>query len=418
MSEGCRVAIVGGGTAGLSLATTLRRLGVSGIVVLEREEDAGGVPRHCGHYPFGLREFKRLLKGPDYARRLVREAIAAGVDIRTGTAVTKLHKGGRLSLVCGGETYDLQAERVVLCTGVREASRAQRLISGDRPIGVMSTGALQGMVFLQGLRPFHRPVILGSELVSLSAIMTCAHAGIKPAMMLEEGPRMLARGFMRPFPALRGVPMRFGVGNIRILGNRRVEAVSYTDAGGLPREVSCDGVIVSGRFRPEAALMQDSPLEIDPDTGGPVIDQFGRCSDPHYFASGNLLRPVETSGWCWQEARDTAKRVAADLAQEARAQATVTLSVNSPELRFVLPQRLVPDAPPGGMAQMQLRLNKPVSGRLYATSGGQRLWSGALNTVPERRILAPIGPIITAAPIHEVLMETSVVCSMESRPPK
>jgi flavin-dependent dehydrogenase len=64
LPESCSVAIVGGGTAGLALAAELRRQGIDNVVVLEREKDAGGIPRHCGHYPFGIMEYGKLLKGP------------------------------------------------------------------------------------------------------------------------------------------------------------------------------------------------------------------------------------------------------------------------------------------------------------------------------------------------------------------
>ena len=68
------VAIVGGGPAGLSAARRLHELGIRDVVVLEREREAGGVPRHCGHTGFGLREFKRLLQGPGYTQRLAQAA--------------------------------------------------------------------------------------------------------------------------------------------------------------------------------------------------------------------------------------------------------------------------------------------------------------------------------------------------------
>ena len=145
----CTVAVVGGGTAGLAVAAELKRLGIGSVLVLERENNSGGIPRHCGHYPFGIREYGRLLKGPDYARKNVETAIKVGVDIRTGVTVTKLHPKGKLSLTTQKGTAELQAERVVLCTGVRESSRAQRFIGGDRPLGIVSTGALQSMVYLQ-----------------------------------------------------------------------------------------------------------------------------------------------------------------------------------------------------------------------------------------------------------------------------
>ena len=51
------------------------------LMRLVREAEAGGVPRHCGHPPFGMREFGRVLTGPAYARRLVAGAAAAGAAL-------------------------------------------------------------------------------------------------------------------------------------------------------------------------------------------------------------------------------------------------------------------------------------------------------------------------------------------------
>jgi len=68
------VAVIGAGPSGLSAAITLKKLGIQKVVVLEREAEAGGVPRHCGHPPFGIREFKRVLTGPVYAKKIVETA--------------------------------------------------------------------------------------------------------------------------------------------------------------------------------------------------------------------------------------------------------------------------------------------------------------------------------------------------------
>lgn len=399
----CTVAIVGGGTAGLALATELKHRGVNGVVVLEREPQAGGVPRHCGHYPFGVRELKRVLKGPDYARKLVHNALAAGVEIRTDTTVTALHTNARLSLSTPDGLMELQAQRVVLCTGVRESSRAQRFLGGQRPMGVISTGALQSMVYLHGLRPFRRPVILGTELVSFSAIMTCNHMGIRPKAMLEENDRLTVRQFMRPYPAIKGIPLKCSVRNLRILGDKIVEAVEYIDSNGACQTIETDGVIVTGGFRPESALLHASHIEVDPATGGPSVDQYGRSSDPSYFCTGNLLRPVETSSWCWHEAVACAARVVQDLAQPIGACAFVPLTSVDRAIRFVMPQRLVLSDIPNAMENMQIRLNEPAIGHLTASSMGKTLWGDFIQSRPERRILAPLAPLLKSgltAPIE------------------
>lgn len=53
------VAVIGGGPAGLAAGTALKRAGVRRVVVLEREVQADGIPRHCGHPPFGMQAFAR-----------------------------------------------------------------------------------------------------------------------------------------------------------------------------------------------------------------------------------------------------------------------------------------------------------------------------------------------------------------------
>ncbi len=386
----CNVAIVGGGTAGLALATALRQIGVEDVVVLERDVEAGGVPRHCGHYPFGVRELGRVLKGPHYARTLVENAVAAGVDIRTGVSVTALHPNARLSLNTAEGNVDLQANRVALCTGVRESSRAQRFLSGTRPQGVVTTGALQAMVYLNGKRPFKRPVILGSELVSFSAIMTCRHGGMRAAAMIEEDARVTVRRVMRPYAAFKGVPLHTAARDLRIYGQQKVEAVSFVNRRGATQVIETDGVIISGQFRPEAALLYASHLQVDAGTGGPVIDQYGRATDPSYFVTGNLLRPVETSGWCWHEAVETAQRLARDLRDPIGDVPFVTLKSADPALRFVVPQRLSQVDVEGAMTQMQLRVNQPVSGHLAAVADGKTLMSKFIDSRPERRVLAPL----------------------------
>ena len=397
------VAIVGGGTAGLALAAELKRLGVARVVVLEREKSAGGIPRHCGHYPFGVREYGRLLKGPEYAARNTNEATQLGVEIRTETSVTGLHPGGRLSLTTANGLENLAAKRVVLCTGVRESSRPQRFVGGDRPLGVMSTGALQSLVYIKGRRPFLRPVIFGSELVSFSAIETCRHLGMRPAAMVEELDQIVTHKALQPYLKVRGVPLFTGIQIPRIIGSKTVEALEFTDASGNERRIETDGIIISGRFRPEAALLRRSHLEVDFGSGGPVIDQFGQCSDPAYYCAGNLLRPAETSGWCWREGIATAKRIAQDLSSnDQEAKSAIRLVVASPKIQFALPQRLSLSDRTGGMDKMQIGLSEPARGVLKATVGGRCIWKSNLSSRPVRRILKPLRDILAAKPGSDV----------------
>ena len=63
------ILIVGAGPAGLAAAIAAKEAGVDSLIVLEREDNAGGILRQCIHNGFGLHRFKEELTGPEYAQR-------------------------------------------------------------------------------------------------------------------------------------------------------------------------------------------------------------------------------------------------------------------------------------------------------------------------------------------------------------
>ncbi|MEE9445582.1 MAG: FAD-dependent oxidoreductase [Cocleimonas sp.] len=389
------VVIIGSGPAGLATAIELKKLGVNDIIVLERADEAGGNPRHCGHSPFGFREFKRVYFGPAYAKKMVKTAKQLGVKITLNTSVISLGKGGLLTLSTPHGVNQLQAKRVVLSTGIREMPRAPRFVSGQRPAGIMTAGALQSMVYLSGKKPFKKPIIVGSELVSFSAIASCRHAGIKPVAMLEKNQRTTAYRPLGLFPRVLGIKYLLNTQIIDIEGKEQVSGVNVLNQSGEKTHIVCDGVIFTGKFTPEASLLRSANIEIDPNTQGPIIDQFGRCSDPVYFASGNVLRPVETGGWCWNEGVKTAHFVNASLAEKLPSTDTqLTVNNVSNKIKYIVPQRISIEAGKTltiGMCQFQLRFKTAVKGGgIKLLYNNAEIYDKKLQALPERRVLIAI----------------------------
>lgn len=385
------VVVVGGGPSGLAAARTLRELGVQRVAVIEREPTAGGIPRHCGHPPFGAREFRRVYSGPRYARRLVEWCGSQGVEILTDTTVVAIGDGAQLHLSTPQGERVLRAHRVVLATGTREMSRAGRLIGGDRTRGILSTGALQSLIYLHGMRPFQSPVILGSELVAFSAILTCRKAGIRPRAIIEPNERVTARSFSAGLPALLGIPLLMMHEVDSIVGNGRVEAVNVINRANQTEQcIKADGVVVSGCFTPESTLARMAGVTIDPNTGGPLVDQYGRTSNSSVFATGNALRPVETAGWSWQEGRVVGTAVAMDIAGKlTHDEASIRIHAFDP-VRYVVPQILQIPPTRVGLTHLQLRVCRPVAGELIVSVAGQCLWRQRVKALPERRVLVPM----------------------------
>jgi NADPH-dependent 2,4-dienoyl-CoA reductase/sulfur reductase-like enzyme len=284
-----RVVIVGGGPAGLAFATRLRERGIADVVVLEREQEAGGILRHCGHWGFGFESHRCLVSGPKYAALLRKEA--QGIDLRTGTAVLGFTAPRVMRVQNAKGVSEIAAEYIVLSTGARESSRASRLIGGARLPQVMNTGTLQQLVYLKHMKPFARPIIIGGEWVSFSALMTCNHLGIRPAAMIVEEPHIDAPWFFSWGARLRyGVPVRTSTRLIAINGVSAVESVEV-ERGGVRETIACDGVIVSGKFIPEDSLLTNA------------------VAAPQVTLAGNVEGQLKTAGRCVVEARKLADRI-------------------------------------------------------------------------------------------------------------
>ena len=310
------VAIVGGGPAGLAAAIELRRRGVGEVVVIEREHEAGGIPRHAQHQGFGLRDLRRPLSGPAYARRYAERAGASGAELLTETMVTGWTADGALELTAPGGRTSLRPGAVVLATGCRERPRSARLVPGSRPEGVMTTGTLQQLVYLQGLPAGTRALIVGAEHVSFSAIVTLAHGGARAVALTTTQPRHQSLAAFRLGALLRyRVPVWTRTRVSAIRGRPRVEEVELTDlTTGYTRTVACDTVVFSDHWVPDNELAAMAGLELDPGTGAPAVDASLRTSRRGVFAAGNLLHGAEQADVAALSGRHAAAAVSSYLA--------------------------------------------------------------------------------------------------------
>jgi len=314
------VVVVGAGPAGLSAAAELCRLGVGPVLVADRESEAGGVPRHSWHTGYGLRDLHRVMTGPAYARSLVSVASSAGAELRTGATVTGWSTGPdgshtvTVTSPAGPET--VQATAVLLATGCRERPRTARLVPGDRPAGVMTTGELQQRVYLGGERLAGRALVVGAEHVSFSAAMTLAHAGADVVALVTEYERQQSYAAFRLGAAVRWrVPVWTSCAVRRIAGRGRLEGVEVADVRtGVARFVPCEVVVFTGDWIPDHELARLAGLAMDPGTRGPAVDTTLATSAPGVFAAGNLVHAAETADVAALSGRHAARHIAAALA--------------------------------------------------------------------------------------------------------
>jgi len=153
---------------------------------------------------------------------------------------------------------------------------------------------------------------------------------------------------------------------------------------------------------PEAALVRGSHLQLDPGSGGPTVDQFGRCSDPIWYAAGNLLRPVETAGWSFAEGQRVGSAVADDLAGLLPSSTGNVAVARGAGLKLVVPQRLATPVSACPLNCFQLRVSAPIEGELQVIVDGSPIWRRAVRLRPERRALIPMRALTLPRTIRSV----------------
>ncbi|MFI5908638.1 NAD(P)/FAD-dependent oxidoreductase [Dactylosporangium sp. NPDC051541] len=339
MNEHVRVAVVGGGPAGLTAAAALAGRVDGPVLVLEREAAAGGIPRHSEHSGYGLRDRHRVLSGPSYARRLAAAATAAGAVVETEAMVTGWAGERALEVTSPRGRRTVTADAIVLATGARERPRPARWIPGDRPAGVYTTGQLQQLVHVHHRPVGRRAVVVGAELVSWSAVLTLRAAGCRTVLLTTE--------LDRPEPRLPIRPVRTRTRVAAIHGTGRVSTVELEDLRtGRRREVACDTVVLTGDWVPDHELARSAGLTLDPATLGPRVDAGLRTSRPGVFAAGNLLHPVDTADVAALDGRHVATAVRQWLADGAVPADPGLAVVADPPLLWVTPQLIHPGGPP------------------------------------------------------------------------
>ena len=342
------VVIVGGGPAGLSAARRLRAAGVGSVLVLEREERAGGIPRHCFHPGYGLRDRRTMTTGPRYAVALASDALDAGAEIQTATMVTGWADPEQPFLVSTSPrgVQEVRARAVLLATGVRERPRAARLVPGDRPGGVFTTGRLQQAVHLHHQPVGRRAVVVGAELVSYSAVMTLRDAGCEVVAMVTEQLRpetyRIAQSLART--ALR-VPLITSARVSRITGRPRVSEVELTRGDGATRTIACDTVVFTADWIPDNELARAAGVALVEGSLAPMVDTTLATARPGVFAAGNLVHPAETADLCALGGRHAADAIVRRLSDGDPVGAVVATEVDGP-VAWVSPQVLRLDRPP------------------------------------------------------------------------
>ena len=110
------VVIVGGGPAGLAAAIAAKKEGIDSILIVERDNQLGGILNQCIHNGFGLHTFKEELTGPEYASRFIDQAAELNIEYKLHTMVCDISKDKVVTVMNREEgMVMIQAKAVIRC---------------------------------------------------------------------------------------------------------------------------------------------------------------------------------------------------------------------------------------------------------------------------------------------------------------
>ncbi len=292
------ILIIGAGPAGLAAAIAARESGISSILVLERENEPGGILRQCIHNGFGLHRFQEELTGPEYAARDIVRVRELGIPVECGTTVLSVSPDRIVtcvSPVTGFQT--IRAKAVILAMGCRERPRGALCTPGTRCAGIYSAGTAQRFVNLEGWMPGRRVVILGSGDIGLIMARRMTLQGAKVLACVEIMPYSsgLNRNIVQCLEDY-GIPLYLSHTVTNIRGRERLEGVTVSRVDerrnpvpGTEIEFECDTLLLSCGLIPENELSLGAGVRLSGATSGAVVDDSLETSVPGIFACGNVL---------------------------------------------------------------------------------------------------------------------------------
>ena len=343
--------VIGGGPAGLAAACAAWEGGLKKILIVERDQELGGILNQCIHNGFGLHHFKEELTGPEYAARFVELLGRTGVEVLLDTMVLALTPDREVHMT-GPAGYRVEkAKSVILAMGCRERTRGAIATPGTRPAGVFTAGAAQRYVNVEGWLPGKRVVILGSGDIGLIMARRMSLEGAKVLACVEVMPYSggLNRNIVQCLHDF-DIPLYLSHTVTEIRGRDRVEQVVVSEVGpdrapvpGTEMVFDCDTLLLSVGLIPENELTSQAGIAIDPRTKGAVVYENMETSLPGVFACGNVAHVHDLVDFATAESQ-RAGTAAARYGQSGGRDGGAVLEVRTGDgVSYTVPQRIRPD---------------------------------------------------------------------------
>ena len=276
-----RTVIIGAGQAGGTVAASLRQLGYTGSITLVGDERWPPYERP----PLS----KALLQGSlEIDKTFLRPAtfyVEQDISLVTDRRAIAIDRAGRLLQLDEGDP--LPYDQLVIATG----ARARRLnVPGSESSNIHALRGIDDALALRAaLVPSARLLIVGGGFIGLEIAASARALGIA-VTVIEQAPTLMGRvlppamaEYLASVHASKGVEIRTGVILLGFEARPDGGLTAQTSAGSIEADVVAVGV---GSI-PNTELAHAAGLNMD---DGILVDEFGRTSDEHIWAAGDVTR--------------------------------------------------------------------------------------------------------------------------------
>lgn len=368
--QSCKLAVIGGGPAGLAAAQEAYEEGIEDILIIERDFELGGILQQCIHNGFGLHYFGEELTGPEYAQRFIDEIAEKGINVKLDTMVLDVTPEKKIYAVNSQEgMLEIEAEAVVLAMGCRERTRGAIGIPGTRPAGVITAGTAQRYINMEGYIPGEKVVILGSGDIGLIMARRMYLEGAEVEAVLELLPFTggITRNVVQCLEDF-DIPLRLNQTVTEIHGKDRLEAVTVAevdeDLNPIPAteyRIECDTLLLSVGLIPENELSQEAGVELDNATGGPIVSESRETNIGGIFACGNVLHVHDLVDYVTEESKIAGKAAADYLQNQVEKREEVINLIAGDNISYIVPQKITDKVEDRKRVDLYMRGTKPMN---------------------------------------------------------
>ncbi len=279
-SNGMRVAIIGSGPAGLTIAIILARYGYQ-VTIFENKSEIGGVLR------YGIPDFrlpKSVLDDIQY-----RHIEMKGIKIRPNT-----HIGGSIGIE---DLFRDGYKAIFIGTGVWKPNALH--IKGET-LGHVHFG-INYLNSPDSYKLGQRVIVIGAGNAAMDVARTAIRHGAEELTCFSITSKVAASDYEFTYAKLEGVDFEYNKRPVEIVDEGVIfrdviegEDGSLTDIDGSDRLYESDSVIISISQGPQNGIVNSTTGLVADKKGLLVADEYGNTSRPGIFSSGDAVHGPRT----------------------------------------------------------------------------------------------------------------------------